>query len=125
MDAALAENIFPSEESTPECSCSVSLADCKTPLEEINAQSARVRSWLRIARAGGTDYLVIILTPWGEGEVSWSCNVTFDFKSFLRPTFSFLTRCTLRQLVYVAHWGVGELSQVNLFLKIHTKYFCT
>lgn len=74
-----------------------------------------MRSWLRAARAGGTDYLVIIPTPWGEGEVSWSCNVTFDFKHFLRSTFSFLTHCTLRQLVYVAHWGVGELSKDNLF----------
>lgn len=50
------------------------------PQKKINAWSALVRSWLRSARAGGTDYLVIILTPWGEREVSWSCNVTFDFK---------------------------------------------
>lgn len=103
MDAALAENFFPSEGSTAECSCLVSLADCKTPPEEINAWRAVVRSWLRAARAGGTDCLVIVLTPWGEGEVSWSCNVTFAFKHFLRSTFSFLTHCTLRQQVYVAH----------------------
>lgn len=103
----LQRTFFPSEGSTPECSCLVSLADCKTPPEKINAWSALVRSWLRTARAGGTDYLVIILTPWGEREVSWSCNVTFDFKYFLCSTFSFLTHCTLRQLVYVAHWGVG------------------
>lgn len=51
----------------------------------------------------GTDYLLIILTPWGEGEISWSCNVTFDLKHFLHSTFFFLSHCTLRHLIYVAH----------------------
>lgn len=37
MDAALAKKVFPSEESTPEFSCWVSLADCKKPPEEISA----------------------------------------------------------------------------------------
>lgn len=69
MDAVLAENIFVSEESTPEPSRVASLPDCEKPPEEISARSTRVKSWLGTARAGDTDYPVIILTAWGRGSL--------------------------------------------------------